>query len=246
MALTLKTSGIATEMTMCLAVDDNNIVKEFVSSAANSAMTIDAGITYGTKSWKSVSRRYFETFRGANDYTPVKLSFSSNYPVFQADATNGGTVYIACAGYSAPLYSGGVISKTNGAPIYVAIGEFRPDGTITASTPSPTNGTTSFSTAFKITSGGTYKFYYGAESSADVAAAGTGSPGGRANTDVGQIGGGDGQGVDAGKWHLIALFNRQLEDVEVESLHDDWFGVLFDSSGSSSGAARNYYSQLSS
>lgn len=58
MSAQLKTSGVATACTMCLAPHpETGVVTEFVSSVVNGIMTVGSNITGGTLTWKGLTRK---------------------------------------------------------------------------------------------------------------------------------------------------------------------------------------------
>ena len=87
---------------------------------------------------------------------------------------------------------------------------------------------TKFSMAGNAKVSATWAIYYGAESGS-LALAGSGvEVGFVGNASINYLGGYAGDSYVAGKYHLVAVFSRELTLAEYQSLHDDWFGTLFD------------------
>src|SRR5688572_28820314 len=100
MAYTLKSSGIATSLAMCVAVDeDGTTVREFVSSTVNADMVVHGEVVVSSSTWKGVSRGYFETLpNGASNFKGI--TFGTNKPTYDAGSGNPTTVWFAVAGMS--------------------------------------------------------------------------------------------------------------------------------------------------
>jgi hypothetical protein len=240
MAYTLKSTGIATDAIMVVAVDeDGTTIKEFVSPSVNSNKTVDTGVVVSSATWQGVSRGYFETVAdGSFDYDGVRFGVG-NRPLVDLDATEGAagsSVFFACAGMSAGASDTiRTIIDLNGASFY---GRRVSDnlhasalGNLTAGTTAlPTNGTTKFSAGYVHNHSGTERYFYGLDGGA-LATDGTGADDGRgaANAPMLGIGGVSGGHNLPAKYFIVAVFDRELTTVEFQSLHTDWFGTLFES-----------------
>jgi len=101
MAHTLKTSGLATDLVFCLAVDqDGTTVKEFVSSSVNTDMTVDGSVTTGSSSWKGTSRGYFETSsNGTFNFHGIR--FGTTKPDMVGNDADGLAIFCAVASIAA-------------------------------------------------------------------------------------------------------------------------------------------------
>jgi hypothetical protein len=77
---------------------------------------------------------------------------------------------------------------------------------------------------------GTTRFFYGLESGS-LATDGTGTDSGNGSNGrfVGTVGVIAAQGSQPAKYHIVCLFQAELSTTELQSLHDDWFGTLFES-----------------
>ena len=241
MAYTLKSTGIATNLIMLLSIDDDGTtVKEFVSSAVNSAMTVHANVTTGTSTWKSTSRGYFQTYENST-YNFYGITFGTTKPTVGHNDADGMSYFAAAAGASAGTGRPGLVAYTGTSSYWgrhsstrdkqsIYLGSDRVSSTTTI----PSDGTTKFSMgpAFKNNDSST-TFYYGLESGS-MASDGSGTPGdyGFTSESIIDIGGWAGEGSQPGKWHCIAVFNKQLSQAEMQSLHgdgsNDWFSTLFD------------------
>jgi hypothetical protein len=244
MAYTLKSTGIATSLVMCVAVDeDGTTVKEFVSSSVNTDMTVHADVVKSTSSWKGVTRGYFETL--ANGSTNFRgITFGTNKPAYDAGSGNPTSVFFAVAGMqdggSGTAAGDAMVARSTGSPIASRNSSDKLNegmSTTAGSTSLPTDNSTKFSAGVVHNFGGTNRFFYGLESGS-LATDGTASdPSSGGNTRlVGGIGGIASFGNQPAKYHIVAMFQAELSTAEFQSLHDDWFGTLFDSGGTGTAA----------
>src|SRR5688572_30196717 len=98
MAYSLKASGIATDLVMCVAVDsDGTTIKEFVSSDVDTNKTIDSGVTTGSATWKGVSRGYFTVVDNTFDYKGVRFAVNHR-PILDAGSPNAFSFFVAFSG----------------------------------------------------------------------------------------------------------------------------------------------------
>jgi hypothetical protein len=233
MSYTLKSSGIATNLTLCIAVDsDGTTIKEFVS---NLTLTIDSGVTRGSGTWKGNSRGYFTT---NSSVTPISVVTG---PTMSFTAPGVG-LFCACSGMTVGTGAGGYMYS-----IYDGTGDDRGLGRASASssgtwifsgatkqaggTALPTNGTTKFSYGGNYVAGGQKTIYYGLESgslASDGTATDSDFPG---QFIPNSFGGKTGLGNAPGNYHVMACFNKALSLAEMQSLHgdgsNDWFSTLF-------------------
>jgi len=241
MAYTLKASGIATSLVMCVAVDeDGSTIKEFVSPTVDAAKTLETGVaaSIGTSSWKSVSRSYFQTLANGT-YDFYGITFGATKPAFDSGNTHPFSVYAVCAGAGTrsgnqdDMIQAGQVSRrilSISATDHQLIFNAANVGTTTI----PSDGTTKFSMGGSFVNSGNVKLYYGLES-------GSLAQDGTTQTDAGY--GGNGQtilsiggdrtsgGKTPGKWHLVAMFQAELSLSDFQALHTDWVGTLFDAGG---------------
>jgi hypothetical protein len=245
MAYTLKASGIATNLVMCVAVDEDGTIKEFVSPTVNSNKTLGTGVAASVTAgaWKGTTRNYWSsTDNGGFDYHGVKFT-ASNRPTHFTNHTNGFTVWEAYHSIAATMNNmGGLVSYSNDAEAGQA-GMRRHSNTNGKlqwfmSSTDRGQGTTDIASTTKLSAGVTYdnddattssRLYYGLEAGS-LAADGTGDHDGfgSAQGQVYGIGGFAGQGSHPASRYCSAVFNRVLTLAEMQSLHDDWFGTLFD------------------
>lgn len=239
MAYTLKGTGLATKLVFCIAVDDDGTtVKEFVSSTVNSTKVVDTAVSVGSSTWKGTTRGWFQTKNGQSpkdaQYDFEGVTFVTNLPTAAMTSGAGLSIFAACAGASAGTGDGAIAwmsstdrlrrSATNKLEWYLSSGVR--GGASTTSL--PTDGTTKFSFAASYLDNVTTAFYYGLESGNLGADGGANPSNFGSSTTWQQIGGADGQGSAPGKWHIICAFNEDLSETDFDSLHDDWFGTLFD------------------
>lgn len=250
MALTLKTSGIATNLLMCLAVDDNGTtIKEFVNSTVDSQKTIGSGVTTGSATWKGTSRNYFSTTaNGTFDF--YGITFGATKPTMNPTATNGIAFFFAFSTRSAASSSPyeflasvttdhGLTCPTSGLAQLWAYSASR--GATTSAWPTSTK----FSAGISYDTDD-YEWFYGLESgSLASAGSGTSNNGWMESTTVLSLGGRSGFSNMPASFHIAALFDKKLSLTEMQSLHDDWFNTIFDSGGGFQSAwARNANPQI--
>lgn len=233
MSYTLKTTGLAAIATSIIAVDeDGTTIRDFVSSARTSAFTVDAAVTTGTSSWKGTARNYFQTLSAPGDsFKGITIGSGQEIPINCGVGHTGIGVFIACAGAGAPGFYGvimaqgtGPIIRTSGGKLRQPTGESAQAGTTTI----PSDGTTKFAMGISFLYGSTWTNYYGLESGS-LAADGTGTDAGNGgDTLINSIGGASGFGSLPAKYHIMVVIPRPMTLAEEQSLHNDWFGTLFD------------------
>lgn len=247
MAYTLKTSGLALNAVMCTAVGEDGTIKEFVSSDVDTNKTLGTGVAASVTngSWKGANRNYWSsTGNGSSDYHGVRftdthrpavsMTNANGWSLFEAyhahDNTGGGTV-VGLLTFSSTADSGtaGLVKFTSGKlALYYSSG-YRGAGTTTL----PTDSTTKFSVAASYKEGASpsTRFHYGLESGS-LETDGTEAISGWAS-GVGYVMGigGIGIGRQPASRYVSLLFNKELSLAELQSLHDDWFGVMFDVTG---------------
>lgn len=233
MAYTLKTTGIATKLLACIAVDeDGTTVKDFVSGNTGTYNASIAAPKTGTATWKGVTRSWFKTDYGADVYAPQGYAWSSAELLpFNG---NGASFFTAVnaktdAGAGVIMYTA---DNNNGV---------RVDGTshleILAGASVRGAGTTALPTATKFSCGVNQKynttglnFFYGLESGS-LATDGSYNEGGYGgDSNLAMFGGGSSQGSHRGQYFIMAVFTDAtlLTTAEMQSLHDDWFNTLFE------------------
>jgi hypothetical protein len=241
MAYTLKASGISTNAKSVVAVNqDGTTITEFVTGRTI-ALGTGVAASVSTATWKSVSRGFWETTaNGSFDFFGVTWTGSSNQPAMTEDDADGVSVWFACNGASSNSNDGPFvcIGAGNGAlrGLSRALGGtnkgiYKSAGTPVAATTTslPTDGTTKFSFGASYRSNNSSAAYYGLESGSltqEATAAGDGGFGG--SNFAWNIGGAVGQGNQPFRPFCVALFDKILTTGEFQSLHDDWFGTLFD------------------
>jgi hypothetical protein len=246
MAYTLKASGLATDLLACVIVNDDGTT---ITDLSGSALTLGTGVaaTVATGSWKGTARKYFETlangtfgFFGVIWNTPVAVDETDGdgmacFAAFHGASANTTDTPFACIASADNEKRG--FSRTVGANK----GTYKSGGTVAATTTDlPTNGSTKFSFGMSYRSANSSEAFYGLESgslaSEDTEASDGGFGGAR---NLYQLGGSTGQGNQPAKYYIFCLFDRILTEAEMQSLHDDWFGVLIDA-----GAADTLMAQI--
>jgi hypothetical protein len=239
MALTLKTDGLASTLALCLAVDDDGTVKEFVSGDVDANMVVDPLVTIDSQSWKGTSRRYFQT--AGSGFSPKMISFPSGHRPGVNDNDSG--FFMAFAG--APAGNGTASQLVYMPGSGVSIGRDNVSGCwgvfagtqwrMVSTTQEPTDNATPFSIAVNwayVTGNPNSNgcaLYYGAESGSLALEKISGASGfGNGNNLLQSIGGWAGIATVAAKCHIICAFNTQPSLTDYQALHADWYGTLFD------------------
>jgi hypothetical protein len=237
MAYTLKTTGIAAAATSIIAVDDDGTtIRDFKSATRTANMTVNANVSRGSSTWKGGSRFYFETkANGSFDFYGLTFASGHEIPFNNSTGAPGTGTFIAYAG--TPGISGGgtaaMLANAAGSDLlnrFTGTLNFGYSGTGTDKglTTLPTDNTTKFSVGANFLYGSNRDYFYGLESGS-LAADGAYSEGGfGANSLISAIGGAAGQGNAPGKTHVIIVLPRPLTLSEYQSLHNDWFGTLFE------------------
>jgi hypothetical protein len=200
----------------------------------DSNKTVDAAVTVGSSTWKGTSRGYFYTqANGTFDFAGIRFA-SGHRPPMVLNSQVG--FFFACAG--ADVGSGTKLIWDDSA---VSSLDIKRDGSNklalsvggsaygSATTSMPSDGTTKFSAAVNFDNSTGSAFFYGLESGS-LATDGTSATGagfGGAGGTLVSVGGAASLGNQPAKYHIAATFSRSLTTVEMQSLHNDWFGTLF-------------------
>lgn len=241
MAYTLKTSGIATNLVACVGVDDDNTIKDFKGNA----ISLDTGVaaSVATGSWKGTARKYFvTTANGSFNFNGVR--WNATQPTVAGDDSDGQSVFVALHANNASnddasmvLIGTGIGNRTGLFVNSSTKASYNPGGGTQAvsTTTIPTDNSTKFSIGSNYKGGGGSggsEIFYGLESgslASDGTAAYDGGFGG--SRSIYAIGGTDGWGKNPCSPYIVCVFDKQLSLAEMQSLHDDWFGTLFDAAG---------------
>jgi hypothetical protein len=239
MAMALKASGLATDLITCVAVDDDNTIKDFMGYTITLGSGVAASVS--TATWKGTSRRYFVTTDNTTaDFYGVE--FTATRPPIDEDV--GISVWFACAGASAPTDASvpgpfvaiggggtnqrGVLRGVSANPVtYSTLGG---SPYAVTSTSVPTDGSTKFSLGITYKNATSSTALYGLESGSLALEDTEGSDGGGwgGATTVWNIGGCNGNGNQPFKPFIVCVFDRLLSEAEYQSLHNDWYGTLFE------------------
>jgi hypothetical protein len=236
MALSLKGSGLATDLIVCVAVQSDNTITEFKGNS----ISLDTGVaaSVDTDTWKSASRKYFRTTEGATSTTYYGVRFNTTRPQYPTDT--GGSVFAAFRAIdtdanAAWLAEIGLTAGDNVRGLWLTASprKTRFDFNSNAAC---TTGNTTIPTATKLSIGAKYTYnvnaemFYGAESGSLASDSTAANPGGFGSIpfDIFGLGGSTGNDVVPADWFIFAMFDRELTTGEMQSLHDDWANVLFD------------------
>ncbi|HYE70674.1 MAG TPA: hypothetical protein VD932_04035 [Aquabacterium sp.] len=231
----LKSTGQALDLLFALTFDDDNTtLKEFVDPDVNDGMVVDAGVTFGTTTFKGQTRGWFQTTAdGAFDFEGI--SFTSPDQAV-GPASSNVSIVMLCAGSGTGnnnkfwiSFNGDVHGLgTDGAgKAHITFGGTGCSGTTTI----PTDGTTKFFVAGNWSGpSGTEdgEIYYAAEASSDVALENTediGSFG--SDVPLTHIGGPPGNGNLPFKCIAIYMFDGLRTLSQLQALFDDDLDELF-------------------
>lgn len=234
MAYQLKTTGIAANCTMCIAVDpDTNTIKDFASSAVTADMAVGANVTIGSQGWDGITRKYWQIPSGTTDADFVK--FGTNKPLFNigASGTERTIVWIGeVAGSLARAFGNSsseyFMSRDSGSggntwpTAYVGANALQGNGTALTSGQKAIWG--------HVLRRGTDWTAYRALDTDTSMGSNTGSLGAvnvsYSLTYVNRRN--DNTAHQTDKTHAILIFNTALSGAEWDSLRDDWFGTLLE------------------
>lgn len=242
MAYTLKTTGIATKLIACIGVDDDGTtVKDFVTGNTGTHNASIAPPLTGVGSWKGASRSWFKVDASPDQYTPRDWSWTSAVSAPMGGGGNGIT----------SLVLANSIDATTNLIFWLNVGGgsgMRSDATshmeVLCGASVRGAGTTPIPAATKCAFGFTQKYntaalpmYFGLESGS-LAEDGTYAEGGFASTgNLVEFGGDTGDGSAPGSYYLALYFSATTlpTTAELQALHDDPFGVLFEAPASFDG-----------
>jgi hypothetical protein len=232
MAYTLKTTGLATKLIACVAVDeDGTTVKDFVNGNTITHNADIANPKTGTATWKGTSRGWFKTDQGAEYYNPRGVTWQTTEVIPAAGFAFWCAVNSLTDTASAILWgqSGGndnnYRTNASGQPL-MRVGATDQ----TASTQALAAGTKlSIGMNFKNNASGQAHFH-GLESG-DLSQINTFAVDDwMTNFNLGEFGGISGQASMRGQYFIACWFSDTdgLTESEFDSLHDDWFNTLFE------------------
>lgn len=238
MARTLKTTGIATDLTFLVCYDDDNTtLKEWVSSSVNSNMTLTSGTTTGTTTWKSTTLGYWQPdsthyLSFASGFRPTTNTTANSIAILMIDgpaSVVGVNGLVGCTG------GDNIVRNGNASDIMAMFG-----AGISISTTTEITTQRSYSLGFAIRSSAGNNFaWYGLESGSASAETTTAwSTGAPVATDVLTLGFIAGRGSYNAKYVLCAMFGRSLTTAEFQSIHDDPMGTLFEAAGGGNKASK--------
>lgn len=261
MTYQLKTTGIAANCTMLIAVDpDDGVIKDFASASVTSTMTVGANVdASNSDTWDGNTRRYFTLGSGTTsaDY----IAFGANQPLYAVNTGLGiSAVWIGQypnpnSGH--PRFFGENSSQYVAGRNLAAGGSTHPAmtsgyghnyGAISGLNAAPASGAKVL-WGYSLTYGTNVVFYTALHDAASMTkTTNTAGSWSAASVSLGYVGRRDDSTEKSNeKIHALALFNVALTEAEWDSLRDDWFTVLLEPAsggGSAVGAASHYYRQL--
>ncbi len=243
MAYRLKSTGIAANCTMLVAVDpDLNIIKEFASSSVNSTMAVGANVTIASQAWNGTTRSYFKY--GAGTTNADYVVFGTNKPQWTNDTdgmartwvfigqvgTSSQTVRVFGKDSTNMAYSNDTATGGSTYPFQAGLGfTVKQNG----GAAQPALGTKVIFGCSQVHGAGANgaAFYWSTDAAGTMSKLSlTGPSGGStANMALDAIGRrNDTTAHGDEKIHMIAIFYSSLSDSDWESLHSDWFGTLLE------------------
>jgi hypothetical protein len=238
MAYTLKTTGIAANCTMCVAVDpDTGTIKDFASSGVTADMTVGANVTISSQAWDGNTRSYFQL--GAGTASADFVAFGTTKPQWDFNSSESRTVVfigeaagaqVRVIGGNSGTYFASQNLSSGGAtfPTFVA------GSSVTAAQTALSSGQKRIF-GFSLVYGTSSTAYYAADTDSSMGTASLSalSPGGTtfdyAISHVGRRN--DSTQHQTDKIHAVLIFNTALSESDWDSLRDDWFTVLLESAG---------------
>lgn len=234
MAVTLKTTGIAAQLINCIAVNpQTGVLQDFASATITSTMVVDADLVITDDTWKGVTRKKITLSTGNH------IQFGANKPSFSIAAAASGTgvtyVWIGIAAGNDTFVVGADSNRyfaarlTNGGTVSPAIKNFNGSQ---GSGARITAGKAMFGAS--ILPGTSTRLFSAQESAADltIAAGSLTMPGSAGAFDVPveylMRSTNTEQPQEPSSLFAYLKFSAALTDEQVQALHDDWFGELFD------------------
>lgn len=237
MAYQLKSTGIAANCTMCIAVDpDTSTIKDFASSSVTTDMTVGANVTIGSQTWDGNTRSYWVPGSGTADADFVK--FGTNKPQFVMGASdvNRTIVWIGeLAGATTRVFGSdssnyfATLNTGSGGPTHPTA--LLAANNINAGGAARTAGNKVIC-GFSLVRGTGWTSYTALHDDSSM------------TTNTGGLGSinpsfslnyvnrrNDNTTHDQSKTHAILIFNTALSGTDWDSLRDDWFGTLLESTG---------------
>jgi hypothetical protein len=238
MAYTLKTTGIAANCTMCVAVDpDTGTIKDFASSGVTADMTVGANVTISSQAWDGNTRSYFQL--GAGTAAADFVAFGTTKPQWDFNSGESRTVVFIGEAAGAQVRviggnSGTYFASQNLGGGGATFPTFVAGGAVTAAQTALSSGQKRIF-GFSLVYGTSSTAYYAADTDSSMGTASPSalSPSGTtfdyAVSHVGRRN--DSTQHQTDKIHAVLIFNTALSESDWDSLRDDWFTVLLESAG---------------
>jgi len=239
MAYQLKTTGIAANCTMCIAVDpDTDEIKDFSSSAVTSTITVGAGISIGSQDWDGNTRKFIQ-LAASNE-----VAFGANKPRYENFNSAGLERSVVWIGESADATAARVFGSDSqhyvAAVNLAAGGATHPAVNGLGFTTLQNGGFTAPSVGQKVIWGFSAKhgtgntFYTALHNASAMSKAAVGTPTSSASSgfDIAFLSRRNDNVLKANdKIHVIAIFDIELTESDWDALRDDWFTVLLEPAG---------------
>lgn len=236
MAYILKTTGLATKLKSCVGVDEDGVtVKDFVTGNVAVQHASVAVPKTGTSTWKGVARNWFRTDYGASVPETQGITWTTPPPAF-VGAT--GLSFWCAANTMAGLASQTIWACADGNNTglrFSATGNMEAYASgvflATSTTAIPAATKVSFGLQMKLSASG-LQFFRGLESGTLSADGTYNDPGAVGNQVLNSFGGRYGHGSVPGEYFIACWFEDAalITEAEMQSLHNDWFGTLFQAS----------------
>lgn len=252
MAYQLKSTGIAANCTMLIAVDpDTGTVKDFASSAVTADMTVGANVTTGSQAWDGNTRHYFRHGAGTTDADFVKFGTTKPNWTFNVNGLERTWVFVGevagtqarAFGKDSSIYTAQINLAAGGSthPAHVGAGYAT---SASGGNASPASGSKRiFGFSMKHGSAGGHGYAYtAADTDASMTVTDVGAPTSTSatnNFDLTYVGRrNDATAHQQDKVHLIAIFDASLAEADWDTLRDDWFGTLLETAGGGGGGGQ--------
>ena len=240
MAYKLKTTGIAANCTMAIAVDpDTGTIKDFASSAVTADMTVGANVEIGSQVWDGNNRHYWRL--GSGNTAADFIAFGATKPNWPGN-TNGPRTWV----WIGQLDSGASVRVFGGSSSDYAAAANLSSGGATHPYQGGMGMGTAFNGGFSVAagdkrifgmsqvhgSGGYITAYTALHDDGSMSKTSGGAPtstAGASNVDLQYVGRrNDNTGHQRDYVHMIAIFDIALSESQWDSLRDDWFSVLLE------------------
>jgi hypothetical protein len=250
-AYQLKSTGIAANCTMMIAVDpDTGTIKDFASSGVTADMLVGANVTTGTLTWDGNTRSYWQGGSGTADADFVKFgttkpNWTNNSSGLARTVVFVGEVVGAYARVFGKDSSHYFASQDGGAggSTYPYVGGCGWTSSVNGGA-APLSAGNKAIFGFSSVHGTSATAYWALHDAASMSSSTETAPAATStanNFDLTYVARRNDVAPSSGtrdKVHMIAIFSASLAESDWDALRDDWFGTLLEATGGGGGGGQ--------